>query len=360
MFKSASLNQDQISFSSWQENLRFHYIRGQGHLPRYLFNRLVWHFYPRFHILTDFPEHVDLELSAACNMQCPMCYTITPEFKNQVKKLLMERPLWQKIVRECAGGNVFSLRLSLRGEPTLHQDFVEVVRYAKNLGIKEVSTLTNALRLTPEMFAELVDAGLDWLTISADGVGETYERIRRPARFADLLEKLRAFKKIKRSKGSLKPVIKVQTVWPAIQDDPQVYYDTFRPLVDQVSCNQLIDYLWKDLEKGSIQYKPDFDCHVLYQRLTIGADGRAMLCVYDELCHDQNGDLNEESIHDVWHGPALTRARRLHRQHVAVSHYESCRRCPLPRAKEVIGSVKLEGREIWIDQLVGRVQEVGK
>src|SRR4030042_5630587 len=161
MFKSASLNQDQISFSSWQENLRFHYTRGKGHLRRYLFNRLVWHFYPRFYILTDFPEHVDLELSAACNMQCPMCYTITAEFKNQVKKFLMERALWQKIVRECAGGNVFSLRVSVGGEPTLHPDFVGGVRYAKNLGIKEVSTLPNALRLTPEMFAELVGAGLD-------------------------------------------------------------------------------------------------------------------------------------------------------------------------------------------------------
>jgi sulfatase maturation enzyme AslB (radical SAM superfamily) len=360
MFKSASLNQDQISFSSCQENLRFHYTRGKGHLLRYLFNRLIWHFHPRFHIVTDFPEHVDLELSAACNMQCPMCYTITPEFKNQVKKLLMERPLWQKIVRECAGGNVFSLRLSLRGEPTLHPDFVEVVRYAKNLGIKEVSTLTNALRLTPEMFAELVDAGLDWLTISADGVGETYERIRRPARFADLLEKLRAFKEIKRSKGSLKPVIKVQSVWPAIQDAPQEYYDTFRPLVDQVSCNQLVDYLWQDHKQGLIKYRPDFDCHVLYQRLTVGADGGVMLCIYDELCHHQIGDLNAQTIYEVWHGGAMNRARRLHRQHEAISHFEACQRCPLPREMEVITTVSLDGREVLIDCLAGRTQQLGK
>lgn len=360
MFKSASLNRDQISFSSWQENLRFHYLRGQGHLHRYLFNRLVWHFYPRFHLVRDFPEHVDLELSAACNMQCPMCYTITEEFKSQVKKLLMERELWQKIVRECARGNVFSLRLSLRGEPTLHPDFVEAVRYAKDLGIKEVSTLTNGLRLTPEMFGELVAAGLDWLTISADGVGETYERIRRPARFSDLLKKLHLFKEIKRSRGSRKPVIKVQSVWPAIQEAPQEYYDTFRPLVDQVSCNQLVDYLWQDHRQGIIQYRPDFDCHVLYQRLTVGADGRVMLCVYDELCHHPIGNLGEQSLYEVWHGEALTRARRLHRQHAAIGHFEACQRCPLPREKEVISAVSLGGREVLIDRLAGRVQQVGK
>jgi radical SAM protein with 4Fe4S-binding SPASM domain len=360
MFKSASLNQDQISFSSWRENLRFHYTRGQGHLCRYLFNRLVWHFYPRFHMVTDFPEHVDLELSAACNMQCPMCFTNTEEFKKHVKKPLMDRDLWQKIVRECAAGKVFSLRLSLRGEPTLHPDFVEAVRYAKSLGIKEVSTLSNALLLTPKMFEELVDAGLDWLTISADGVGETYERIRRPARFDDLLQKLRAFKKIKQSRRSLKPVIKVQTVWPAIQDAPQVYFETFRPLVDQISCNQLVDYLWKDQEKGLIVYKLNFDCYKLYQRLTIGTDGGVMLCHYDELCHHKIGDLNVETIHEVWHGEAMTRARNLHRQHVAINHFESCRRCPLPRKMEVISSVRLDGRDILIDSLLGRVQELGK
>lgn len=358
-FKPSETNKDQISFSNWQENLRFHYYRGKGHLFRYLLNRFAWYYYPRFHYVSPYPEHVDMELSSTCNMRCPMCYTNTPEYIKQVKKGLMDRGLWQKIVRECAAGKVFSLRLSLRGESTLHPDFVEALRLAKELGIKEVSTLSNALLLTPKMFEELVDAGLDWLTISADGVGETYEKIRRPARFNDLIEKLKSFQAIKRIKRSFKPVIKVQTVWPAIQANPQAYYNIFKPLVDQVSCNKYIDYSIRYNETGIGKKKPELDCFVLYQRLTIGSDGGVMLCVNDEMCQNRIGDLNHQSIYDIWHGDGLTTARRLHRQNMAIQHYELCKQCYLSNEDESLTKVNISGRDVQIDSYSGMKQEVG-
>ena len=45
-----------------------------------------------------------------------------------------------------------------------------------------------------------MEAGLDWLTISVDGVGDEYNKIRAPAKFDDLIEKLKKFKKIKEKK----------------------------------------------------------------------------------------------------------------------------------------------------------------
>ena len=36
------------------------------------------------------------------------------------------------------------------------------IKCAKKYGIKEVSTLTNALLLTPEKFEQMMEAGLDW------------------------------------------------------------------------------------------------------------------------------------------------------------------------------------------------------
>jgi hypothetical protein len=40
------------------------------------------------------------------------------------------------------------------GEPTLHPDILEIVKYAKNLGIQDVAVSTNGLRLLEEDFAE--------------------------------------------------------------------------------------------------------------------------------------------------------------------------------------------------------------
>ena len=60
----------------------------------------------------------------------------------------------QKIINEIED-KVPAVRLSLRGEPMLHPNFIECVRYAKNRQIKEISTLTNGSKLTPEYFTEI-------------------------------------------------------------------------------------------------------------------------------------------------------------------------------------------------------------
>ena len=75
------INKGQIRLSSRKKNLLFEWKRGKGHHFSYLVNRIRWHFFPRIHHLSDFPSHVDIEISSACNLRCPMCYTITDELK---------------------------------------------------------------------------------------------------------------------------------------------------------------------------------------------------------------------------------------------------------------------------------------
>lgn len=353
-------NQDQISFSGFGDNLRFHYWRGKGHLFRYFLNRLRWHYYPDLKCVTPYPEHVDLEISSSCNMKCPMCYTRTDEFKKRVKRAFMEEHIWRKVIRECAKGGVFSLRLSWRGEPTIHPDFVRAARYAKELGIKEVSTLTNALALTPEIFKELVEIGFDWISISADGLGHVYEDIRRPAKFNELIAKLERFKEIKKNKNSVKPVLKVQTVWPAIHDDPGEYYKVFAPLVDQVSCNQLVDYLFLDEAEGKIAYNRGFSCHVPYQRLTIASDGSVPLCYNDEMGHDLLGHISDMSIKEIWHGKKMTELRRRYSDGTWAEAYTACRRCFLPREMQELPTVKVGGRNVRVNALKNRIQKIGR
>lgn len=352
-----STNKDQIHFSSFLENLLFHYKRGKGHFYSYMLNRLKWHFYPKHNIVSKYPEHVDVELSSACNMRCPMCYTITDNFLKNVKRTNMTFDRIEKIMKECGDNNVFSVRLSWRGELTLNQKWIEAVKCAKKNGIKEVSTLTNALLLTPEKFEQMLDAGLDWLTISVDGVGEEYNKIRAPAKFDDLIIKLKKFKEIKKRKKSSKPVIKVQTIWPSIKDDPDKYFSTFRPLVDQVTCNQLVDYLDQD-NPDQISHAPKFDCHVLYQRLTIGADGKILLCYNDEFDNHVIGHIDKDSIYNVWHGEKMQEARKIHKKNKGVETYHACSKCFLPREHESFQTVKIDNRDVMINKLKGRNQEV--
>lgn len=341
--------------SGFLRHLRFHWNRGAGHRLRYFWNRVRWHIYPRLKMSGSYPDHVDLELSAACNMKCPMCYTVTEAFKKYVPHVNLDFNVFKKIVDELAANGVFSIRLSWRGEPTLNPHFMECIRYAKKKGIKEVDSLTNALKLTPEMFEEIVELQMDWLTISFDGTGETYEKIRMPAKYDEMVAKIRQFHEIKKKKNSVKPVIRIQGVWPAIAENPMEYFDTFEPIVDEVSVNTLGDYLHKDTE---IQFLENFTCPVPFHRLAIGSDGRAFMCINDELSQRPVGDAKTQSIYEIWNGKPLQEVREIHKRCRGVATFEPCTKCYVPRKTRPV-AYKVGERVIYLDELVGRPQVVG-
>ena len=352
------INKGQTIVEPTERIAEFEAKRGHGVEAAYAENRRQWTEYPRQGFLADYPLHVDLELASICNLNCPMCYTITDEFKQRVNAGLMDFELFKKLVDECAAGGVYSLRLSLRGEAMLHKKFLECVRYAKERGIKEVSTLTNGMALDEKRFTALMEAGLDWITISVDGVGETYERIRKPAKFDRLLQRLQAFKEIKQQADRVKPVVKVQSIFPAIAEDPQKYYDIFAPLVDQVASNPLIDYLRLD-DKTKILYHDDFSCPQLYQRLVVGSDGRVMLCSNDELGEHIVGDANNQTLHEIWHGEVLSKARESHARHAGCREIAPCSHCYLPRKTEAM-EVTVGSATVILDNYLNRSQEIGR
>jgi radical SAM protein with 4Fe4S-binding SPASM domain len=319
--------------------------------------RRAWSQNPADQKVTDYPLLVDLELSSICNLKCPMCYTITEAFKKNVNVKRMDFDLFRKVIDEI-GGKVPALRLSLRGEATLNKNFAECIRYAKSKGIKEVSTLTHGFKLTVPYFKEIAEAGIDWITISVDGVGETYERIRGPIRFEELLQKIKDIKEYKELNGLERPVIKIQGIWPAIQENPQLYYDTFAPLVDLVAFNPLIDYLGNDTE-DTIQYIDGFSCPQQYQRLVIGADGLVMKCSNDEENREVVGDVKKQSVHDIWHGPKMQAVRDMQSEHNGFLKSSVCRKCYLPR-KTIDENIAIDGRDVIVQNYVARSQIIGK
>lgn len=350
------INKGQLILEPQDRVAEFERRRGAGVEAAYAENRRQWTENPRQQIVADYPLHVDIELASVCNLRCPMCYTITAGFKKQVNAKLMDFDLFKRLVDQCAEGGVYSIRLSLRGEAFLHKQILECIQYAKGKGIQEVSTLTNGLKLDEEMFTAVMDAGLDWISLSVDGMGETYESIRKPAKFDRLVEKLANFKAIKEKAGRVKPVIKVQGIFPAIADDPQAFYDFMAPLCDQVATNPLIDYLRHDGE-DSILYHEDFTCPQLFQRLTIGADGLVMLCSNDELNEHVVGDVNTQTIHEVWHGDRMREAREKQIAH-RWNELSPCLHCYLPRRTEP-AVISIEGYGLLVENYVNRSQKIG-
>ena len=350
------INKGQFRLSNKQQNLKFELHRADGHLLSYIKKRFKWHFYPRLHHVSKFPSHIDIELSSLCNLSCPMCYTTTDEFKQKINQKNMSFELFKKLIDEASQYNLYSIRLSLRGEAFLNKNIFDMIKYAKNSGIKEVSTLTHGGILNEDGFEKLIDLDLDWLTISFDGLGETYDKIRHPLKFDDAVEKIKNYSEIKKKRGVVKPVIKVQTVWPAISKNPDKFFNTFKDISDQIASNPLIDYLGNDTD---IEYENDFTCPQLWERLVIGADGTVMMCSNDEFEQNKLGNVTDDSIYEIWHGKKLNDIRKIHIKHMGTSEISACKNCYLPR-KTKRDSDNVDGRKIGIDNYVNRTQTVGK
>lgn len=350
------INKGHFDLDTAERSAAFNEKLARGWESDYAEYRRLWVDLAKKRELRDYPLLIDLELSSKCNLHCPMCYTITEEFLSKVDKKYMEIELFKKIIDEVAG-KVFAVRLSLRGESTLNRHFVEAVEYAKQKGIPEVSTLTHGKKFTGEYLREAVDAGIDWITISIDGMGETYNKIRHPLTWEATLARLKEIKSLKEQLGTHKPVIKVQGIWPAIRENPTAYYEALEPYTDLIAYNPLIDYLRNDTE---IVHEENFACPQLYQRLVVGSDGKVMMCSNDEDAQHPVGNAYEQTIHEIWHGDAMKEVRAIHSKRDGFRGIGVCSQCYYPR-KAVPDETALVGdRKIVIENYVNRAQVVGK
>ncbi len=354
------INKGHFDLEPPERTVAFSAKLAQGWEAQYQEYRRQWIELPKSLEVRDYPLLVDLELASRCNLTCPMCPTVTEEFIEKrvkpFKKGLLDTNLALRIIDEIAG-KVHALRLSWVGEPTLHGKLIDIARYAKGKGIKEVSFLTNGTKLHLAYFKKLAEAGVDWITVSIDGMGEAYNRIRKPLKFDETLQKIRDIKKYKDEHGLTKPVIKIQGVWPAVRDNPELFYNTFAPITDLIAYNPLIDYLHKDKD---IVYEEGFICPQHYQRLVISANGKAAMCSNDDNVDMVVGDANLQTIHEIWHGEKLNEIRRIHRQKDGFKTIPSCARCYYPRKTVANESAKVNRRVIYIQNYINRKQVVGE
>lgn len=321
--------------------------------------RYLWNYLPKNRIVRDYPLLVDLELVSRCNLKCPMCPTVTSEFIDKrvkpFKKGLMDFGIVENVVDEVKD-KIYSLRLSWIGESTLHPNLVDSIKYAKDNGIKEVSFLTNGSKLELDYFIKLAKAGVDLITVSIDGMGEIYNKIRAPLKFEDTLRKLTEISNYKKKNNLEKPLIKIQGVWPAVKDSPEDFYNTFSPITDLIAFNALIDYLHNDKD---IVYVDNFVCPQHYQRVVLGSNGKAAMCSSDDFMDVNIGDIKYQKIYDIWHGELFTKVRQIHEDDNFKS-LKPCRFCYYPRKTFEAEEVIINKRKIHIENYINRSQEIGK
>lgn len=122
---------------------------------------------------SDLPLHMVWLATNACNLRCVHCSS------NAAHRLPNELSTDEacKMFDEFAEIGVWDVAVS-GGEPLIRKDLIDVLRHANALGIK-IGVGSNGTSITETIAQQMVDAGVDRLQISIDGLHKTHDIARR-------------------------------------------------------------------------------------------------------------------------------------------------------------------------------------
>ena len=189
-----------------------------------------------------------------------------------------------------------------------------MIRYAKEKGILEVQFNTNAMLLTPARSEALIDAGLDRLIFSLDGVDpHAFERLRPGAKYETIVKNIRDFVKIRDARGATSPTTRVQmTTSEANVNMAGEYVRLWRDVVNRIGFNleRKPQQAGGPSKEGAREQYP---CPQLHQRMAVYYNGDTVMCCGDWHKRYLLGNANETTIQEMWHGRAIERVREMHK-----------------------------------------------
>jgi len=290
---------------------------------RFVEYRRKWEGNPKDLNPGEFPLHLDIEVTSVCNLRCPFCATTYSgsKFKNG----FIELETVKKALDEASDYKVYACKFNMRGEPLLHKELCQFIRYAKKKGIIDVFFNTNAVGLTEEKAKELIDSGLDRLTVSFEGFEKAmYEKNRVGAKFEDVVANIERLRSLRDKLNCTKPKIRIQAVFiHELQDYLDKFVAFWKDKVDQVSYNDMLDNVPNTLRP----VRSSWICPFPYQRIMVMWDGTITTCYNDFFGKQAMGNINSTTIKKCW-SISLESLRKLHREGRA-HEIEACRECPL-------------------------------
>jgi radical SAM protein with 4Fe4S-binding SPASM domain len=235
----------------------------------------------------------------------------------------MDFDLYKKIIDDlCEFENPIKvLRLYKDGEPLLNPKFADMVRYAKERGCAlQVDTTTNGSLLNPQKNLQLIEAGLDRIYISLEGLSEKFykEFSGYKINFDKFVENIRHFYEHKKN-----CLVCVKIVGDGLsQEDKNRFFSIFGDIADRIFIEHVAP-CWPKFEMKDVvpnsevgiygQEIREVDvCPYIFYSLSINSDGKVSLCFLDWSRELIVGDVKTQSFKDIWNGEALFECRKMH------------------------------------------------
>jgi radical SAM protein with 4Fe4S-binding SPASM domain len=153
---------------------------------------------------------VKIDMVTRCQLRCVMCHFAHPDFVEN--PVTMGGELLEKVAAELFP-RAHDVVLSSSAEPLLAPDLPRALELCKQYGVPNFHFSTNALAMTDKIMDKVIDSGMPLITVSCDGITkETFEKIRKPAKWEPFLRRFEVINESKQRRGSTTPAISVTCV----------------------------------------------------------------------------------------------------------------------------------------------------
>ena len=272
----------------------------------------------------SFPLVFQIQTVDCCNGSCIMCPN---SIMTKKKPCAMTDQLYQKIIHEIVTESKGSfLFLFLQNEPLLDRMIAKKIRHAKNQGGNfQTYFITNGSLCTSEVVRELVEADLDLIAFSVDGLTkETYERIRPSFQYDAIMENLEGALrsqlnvciKFTLQKENEKELKAFRKYWRERQVPVDINVVSNRtgclPNYDEIFVPPPYSSIKKTIGKAYLKLVKC--CPQILTTFNILSNGDVILCCDDFSRTMVLGNMTDTSIKEIWNGEQYQEIRRLFHQ----------------------------------------------
>jgi len=265
------------------------------------------------------PISLSFEPTTSCNLRCPECPSGLRSFTRPTGMLSNE--LYKATIDELESTLLYLL-FYFQGEPYLHPEFLDLVKYSTSKGIY-TATSTNAHYLDSENARKTVESGLDRLIISIDGTTqETYESYRVGGKLDKVIAGTKEIVSWKKELKSKTPHV----IFQFLVVKPNEYQlGDVRKLAESIGVDEVLFKTAQiyDFKNGSplipeqqkySRYKPNLGgtysiknklldhCWKMWHSCVITWDGQVVPCCFDKDAHHVMGNLSNTSFSELWSG----------------------------------------------------------
>lgn len=273
------------------------------------------------------PFIVFIDPASSCNFKCTFCPTGHRSLIAETGRYqgAMKYEVFTKAIDDLAAFDkpIKVLRMYKDGEPFLNKRFADMVKYAKNSGyVDYIDTTTNGTFLTPERLGPVIEAGLDKINISVDGMTkETYQEF--TGFNFDFQKFIDGVKWLDANKGNMEVSIKIPGEL-ITEDQRKEFFDTFGDYCDRIFVENFAP-CWPNFdveERSGIKIgdvgiyqqalKPTDTCPYIFYAMSVNADGLVSSCFLDWGRKLVIGDVRTHSLQQIWNSDKMNALRLQH------------------------------------------------